>query len=378
MGRLIGVGGKGLGRAVWGISGAALALVGRLLGESPGIVEWHRKVAYPRIEGFLQPLSRGFESTIGELIVLLGIGLCAPLLIRFKGAAIAVIAFSAGLIVLGFYLTWGVAYSYPALSDRLPPLAEAPEGEAPSHRLSAITERAAALLSRMATAMPGDTEITETDHTRLLRVNAGLRAGWDRLPAAIEAAPVSALAFGPAKFSRVSFALSRLQLSGYYFPWTGEAQINAEMPRTLWARVAAHEQAHQRGFARENEATVIGLLICLISPEASVKYSGALGLFAALDRELLRVDKTNRERIVAELPRRVLQDFARESEFWSKHDGAAGRVSERVNDTYLKAQGVESGIASYSDTTRLLLQVVETRGLGLGFLRASGESAELR
>jgi len=362
----------------WILWGAGLALAGRLLGESPGIVEWHRTVAYPRIEGWLQRLSGGFESTVGELIALLALALLPVLLVRFKAAAIARISFSAGLIVLGFYATWGIAYSYPALGGRLASLGDPPQGQTSAERLSAITERAVTVLNRAAAAAPEEKEAAESDHARLARINAGLRAGWDRLPAAIQASPVAALSFGPAKFSRVSFALSRLQLSGYYFPWTGEAQINAEMPRTLWPRVAAHEQAHQRGFARENEATVIGLLVCLNSSEALAVYSGALGLFAALDRELLRVDKAERERIIGALPRRVLQDFARETEFWRRHEGAAGTVSERVNDTYLKAQGVESGVGSYNDTTRLILQAVETPGLGLGFLGDAAESLGTR
>jgi hypothetical protein len=207
----------------------------------------------------------------------------------------------------------------------------------------------------------------------MARINRGLREGLRGLPALIEASPVRGVAFGPAKLSRVSFALSRLQLSGYYFPWTGEAQINARMPRTLWPRVAAHEAAHQRGFARENEATVVGLLTCLKSPDPDVFYSGMLGLFAGFDRELSRVDAEARGRIWEGLPSRVIRDFARESGFWKSHEGVAGAISERVNDTYLKAQGVRTGIDSYHETTRLLLQAIGTPGLGISSLLATGE-----
>ena len=34
----------------------------------------------------------------------------------------------------------------------------------------------------------------------------------------------------------------------------------------------------------------------------------------------------------------------------------AGTVSEKVNDAYLKAQGVALGVGSYSETTRLFMQ----------------------
>ena len=168
--------------------------------------------------------------------------------------------------------------------------------------------------------------------------------------------------------------MSRLQLSGYYFPWTGEAQINAEMPRSLWPRVAAHEKAHQRGFARENEATVIGVLTCLLSSDPTVFYSGSLGLFVSLDRELARADPEARRRIWGTLPRRVTEDLRQEAAFWKAHEGVAGEVSQKVNDSYLKAQGVRSGVASYAETTRLLLQARQTDSLGLSRLLKSPPS----
>ena len=86
------------------------------------------------------------------------------------------------------------------------------------------------------------------------------------------------------------------------------------------------------------------------------------------DRELARVDPEARQRIWASLLPRVAGDLRAEAAFWKRHEGVAGTVSEKVNDTYLKAQGVRSGIASYAETTRLILQAIETPGLDLGRL----------
>jgi hypothetical protein len=132
--------------------------------------------------------------------------------------------------------------------------------------------------------------------------------------------------------------------------------------------VSGHEKAHQRGFARENEATLIGIVTCLSSPDPTVFYGGALGLFVGFDRELARVDPEARQRIWAGLPPRVVEDLRVEAAFWKGHEGVAGKVSEKVNDTYLKAQGVKAGVASYAETTRLILQAIETPGLDLGRL----------
>ena len=281
-----------------------------------------------------------------------------------RSRVIGSLLFALGFIVFAFYLSWGLAYGYPLLSTRLAATVESDE-KASAALLVELAERSARLAARAAEAPVsfggGDAEF-------FARVNAGLDAGFTRWPAALEASPVRGIAFGPAKPSRVSFALSRLQISGFYFPWTGEAQIDAEMPRTLWPRVSGHEKAHQRGFARENEATVIGMITCLSSPDPTVFYGGTLGLFVGFDRELARVDPEARQRIWASLPPRVAGDLRAEAAFWKRHEGVAGTVSEKVNDTYLKAQGVRSGIASYAETTRLILQAIETPGLDLGRL----------
>lgn len=250
--------GKAPLHGAWAVVGAATALVGRALFEIPAIVEWHRSVAYPWFASFVQPLSGSSAGTVGEGIALPAFALAVGVLVRWRFRGGLLIGFAIGILVFGFYISWGLAYRYPPLSARLAPL-DAPDAGTAAHLVD-LTERASRIL---AAASEGDVSFGRSDAAAMTRINLGLREGLRGLPASIEASPVRGVAFGPVKLSRVSFALSRLQLSGYYFPWTGEAQINAQMPRTLWPRVAAHEQAHQRGFARENEATVVGLLTCL-------------------------------------------------------------------------------------------------------------------
>ena len=237
-------------------AGLILAILGRASAEWPALVEWHRTVVLPRAAGLLQAVSGFTVANLGEglVMILIGVGLIS--LFMKRTAALPALGLVAGLAVFSFYALWGLSYRYAPLSARLTPLSPASD-EASSRRFVELAEGAARLVDRATDGLPdfeGDADVV------MARINAGLSEGASRLPTSIDASPVRGIAFGPVKLSRVSFALSRLQLSGYYFPWTGEAQINAEMPRTLWPRVAAHEKAHQQGFARENEATVIGVL----------------------------------------------------------------------------------------------------------------------
>lgn len=340
-------------------AGVGLAILSRASAEWPAFVEWHRTGVLPRVAGMLQTFSGYTASNLGEALVLVLVGVGLISLFMKRNAVFPALVFTAGLAVCSFYALWGLAYRYSPLSARLAPLRPASD-EASARRFIELAEGAALLVDRAAGGLSefeGDAEVV------MARINAGLAEGASRLPTSIDASPVRGVAFGPVKFSRVSFALSRLQLSGYYFPWTGEAQINGEMPRTLWPRVAAHEKAHQQGFARENEATVIGVLACLRSSDPRVFYSGALGLYVNFDRELAKLDREARARVWARLPARAVADFRNEAAFWKVHDGVAGVVSEKVNDTYLKAQGVRSGLQSYGETTNLILQAIETGSL---------------
>lgn len=327
-------------------------------------MRWHRTAGFPLVAAFQQGLSGGFGFSAGEPLAALLIGLLAFVGLRKPRLGLRWLAVGAGALVLSFYLSWGLAYQYPPLSERL---ASIPAGRAPAStaRLIHLAEQAARLVGRAAEASP---DFSGDDAAFLSRIDRGVKAGISGVSPHLEAAPVSHVAFGPTRLSRVSFAMSRLRISGYYFPWTGEALINAEMPRTQWSRTVAHEKAHQRGHARENEATVIGVLNCLASPDPTVFYGGAMGLFAALDREVARFDREARRRIWTLLPARAARDFEIESAFWRAREGVAAEVSERVNDTYLKVQGVQSGVASYGETTRLILQAIETPSLELGRL----------
>ncbi|NIR77793.1 MAG: DUF3810 domain-containing protein, partial [Gemmatimonadetes bacterium] len=65
-----------------------------------------------------------------------------------------------------------------------------------------------------------------------------------------------------------------LDIAGVYIPFTGEANVSGAQPDLSFPAVAAHEQAHQRGIARENEATFAGVLAAIHADDPLVRYSG--------------------------------------------------------------------------------------------------------
>ena len=68
--------------------------------------------------------------------------------------------------------------------------------------------------------------------------------------------------------------MSYLGIGGIFIPFTCEANVNATLPDWEIPFTAAHELAHQRGFAREEEANYVGYLACRAHPDRDFQYSG--------------------------------------------------------------------------------------------------------
>ncbi|MGH9799392.1 MAG: DUF3810 family protein, partial [Blastocatellia bacterium] len=77
----------------------------------------------------------------------------------------------------------------------------------------------------------------------------------------------------PLMFSSVA---NWLDIRAVYIPYTGEATFNDKLMDCDLPFAIAHAKAHQRGFAREDEANFIAFLVCIKSNESYVRYSGFL------------------------------------------------------------------------------------------------------
>ena len=80
-------------------------------------------------------------------------------------------------------------------------------------------------------------------------------------------------------------------ISGVYTYYTGEANINTNFPDYTLPYTAAHEMAHQRGIAREDEANFVAFLVCIASDDEYIRYSGYLNLYDYVSSALYSADK---------------------------------------------------------------------------------------
>ena len=136
-------------------------------------------------------------------------------------------------------------------------------------------------------------------------------------------------------------------IAGVYTYFTGEANINTNFPDYTLPFTAAHEMAHQRGVAREDEANFVAFLVCMESSDPYIRYSGALNLYEYVSGALAVADQEKYIVAHTELCREALGEIVAYGEFYEKYrESVASDITGAVNDTFLKLQGTE-GTASY-------------------------------
>ena len=149
--------------------------------------------------------------------------------------------------------------------------------------------------------------------------------------------------------------LSVQNLTGVYSPFTLEANYNAGMVDYNIPFTACHELSHLRGFMEEKEANYIGFLACIGSDIEVFRYSGYLMGWIYCTNVLYQEDYDVWEELRGELKDDVLSDLRANSAFWAKYDTAVAEVSDKINETYLKANGQQEGVESYDRMVDLIV-----------------------
>jgi hypothetical protein len=149
--------------------------------------------------------------------------------------------------------------------------------------------------------------------------------------------------------------MSYLGIGGIFIPFTCEANVNATLPDWEILFTSAHELAHQRGFAREEEANYVGYLACRAHPDRDFQYSGTFRAALYSLSALAQVDRPSYGRLRGRVTAPLSRDLAALAAWHRRYESRLGEVQERVNDAYLKTQGQADGVRSYGRMVDLLL-----------------------
>ena len=189
-------------------------------------------------------------------------------------------------------------------------------------------------------------------------VDPGLARSFARAVADVEKRP------------RVTVGRPKATLLDWYFRRAGiDGMTDPVFLETLVARdvlpferpfVTAHEWSHLAGIADEGEANFVAWLACVRGSNGD-RYSASLFLYGELARSLGARDRAEIGARLAAGPRDDLRAIReRIQRHLNPRVAAAGW---RVYDSYLKANRVEAGTASYAEVVRLVLGVRFGEGL---------------
>jgi hypothetical protein len=355
----------------WVAAGALAAAVALRVAAAarPEVVErLYAQGAYPVIAAALAAAARRAPLSVAEAAVaVMG---AAGLFLVARGAARAVrgrtfagviavapraIALAAA-IYLAFLLLWGLNYHRQPLAASVGlPVAAAGRDEL-----------AAACAELIALADTRRAEVGE-DASGVARLSGGPAAALDRAGLGFDAADGRwAVLRGPravVKPALLSPVLARLGISGIFVPFTGEAHVNLTLPEWTLPFTAAHEVAHQRGFAREDEANYLAYATCSRHPDPEARYAAALMASAYALAALRRVDPAAYAGLEATRGPGTRRDLGALEAWRRRYAGRAAAANARVNDAYLRAQGQADGMASYGRMVDLLLAERRLTGL---------------
>ncbi|MBE6561516.1 MAG: DUF3810 domain-containing protein [Ruminococcaceae bacterium] len=145
----------------------------------------------------------------------------------------------------------------------------------------------------------------------------------------------------------LSKPMTYTHISGVYTMFTGEANINVNYPDYVIPYTAAHELAHQRGIARENEANFVAFLVCQESDDPYIRYSGYLNMYEYVASALYSASPDLYYEVLSTLDMRLRYEMRAYSSFFDQYrENIVADVSEAVNNSYLVMQGTE-GTKSY-------------------------------
>lgn len=165
---------------------------------------------------------------------------------------------------------------------------------------------------------------------------------------------------GQVKPVLLSEGMSYLHITGVYTFFTGEANINVNFPDYTIPFTAAHEMAHQRGIAREDEANFIAFLVCISSDDPYIRYSGYLNMYEYVASALSSADREKFTQNYNTLSLPVRAEMSAYGEFFEKYNHSmASQVSGAVNNTFLQSQGT-AGTVSYSMVVELAVAYYQT------------------
>lgn len=211
-----------------------------------------------------------------------------------------------------------------------------------------LAQKASLVRTELPEDQNGYTQLSETLNQTLRRADEGYRTLSSEMPY---------LSGGVwrTKPVQLSHLWSYTGITGMYFPMLCEANVNIDAPESSIPATAAHEIAHTRGFAGEDECNFLAYLTCINNPSADYRYSGYLLAYIYCSNALYEFDTDMWGAVQPYCSDGMHRDLGERNEYWEQFEGEVEEISSSANNTFLEIQGVDDGVLSYDRVVELIL-----------------------
>jgi hypothetical protein len=248
------------------------------------------------------------------------------------------IVFGALLVYVSFNMLWGLNYNRQGIAQQLGLQMDRYTKE----DLVQVMQQIVYKLNELDTA-------AKQDRMRLARKRhlfAGAVQAYEKLG---HQQPDFRYAFRSVKPSLYSYLGNYLGYTGYYNPFSGEAQVNTTVPLFVQPFTTCHEIGHQLGYAKENEANFAGYLSARLSDDPAFRYSVYFDLYAYSHYYLAVQDSVLAKGLNNQLQPGVKDDYRKLREFVKSHRNPVERIIDKLYGQYLKANEQPGGRLSYNE-----------------------------
>jgi hypothetical protein len=174
--------------------------------------------------------------------------------------------------------------------------------------------------------------------------------------------PLITYSFPSIKPSVYSYLGNYLGFTGYYNPFSGEAQVNTTVPVFIRPFTTCHEVGHQLGYAKESEANFAGFLSASASADTAFLYSVYFDMYAYAARYLYLADSNALKRISERLSPPVKNDIRQLRAFYAQYATPIETAIDKLYAEYLKANEQPSGKMSYNEVVAMLIAYRKKHG----------------
>ncbi|MEO6313960.1 MAG: DUF3810 domain-containing protein [Chitinophagaceae bacterium] len=164
------------------------------------------------------------------------------------------------------------------------------------------------------------------------------------------------------KPSLFSYLGDYLGYTGYYNPFTGEAQVNTTVPVFVQPFTTCHEMGHQLGYAKENEANFAGYLSGKSSLDPLFRYSVYFDLYNYGIRELFGRDSLLAIALNSRKPVQVKKDNLALQAFYARFENPVEPYIKTLYGQYLRANEQPSGMLSYNEVMAFMVAYYKKYG----------------